>query len=138
MRQSSALASPAVREIPGRSEAETVLAAAYASGRRHFFRAAIFMPDHVPDFMEEGRFDLADRALLAYCQALVGVLPPNARLYRWSATAMLVLIEQSEPDTADPIPFLPELGSRRYFALAEVPDLAGLRRQADMHVARNL
>ena len=74
MTQTSAVASPAVREIPGRSEAENALAVAYTSGRRSFFQAAVFLPDHVPDFIEEGRFDLADRALLAYCQALVRVL----------------------------------------------------------------
>ena len=138
MTQTSAVASPAVWEIPGRSEAENALAVAHTSDRRSFFKAAVFLPDHVPDFIEEGRFDLADRALLAYCQALVKVLPPNARLYRWSATALLVLIEESVPDRADPIPFLPELGTRRYFPLAEATDLTSLCREADLHIASSI
>jgi hypothetical protein len=135
MTQTSVVASPAVWEIPGRSQAEEALAVAHTSDRRSFFKAAVFLPDHVPDFIEEGRFDLADRALLAYCQALVKVLPPNARLYRWSATALMVLVVQSAPDSADPIPFLPELGRRRYFPLAEGTDFASLCREVDLHIA---
>ena len=57
MTQTSAVASPAVWEIPGRSQAEEALAVAYTSGRRSFYKAAVFLPDHVPDFIEEGRFD---------------------------------------------------------------------------------
>lgn len=136
----SAKACPAVQEIPGRSNAEKALAAAHRSGRRSFSFAVIFLADQLPQILEEGDYETADRALLAFCQQLVRALPPNARVYRWSGTSLVVLLESHATGKALEweIGRLPVIGARQLFPLADstTPDQAC--REMDLFVAQNL
>jgi len=127
--QSPAKACPAIRAIPGRSEAEVALAAALESGRQSLYTAFVCVPAYIPALTEAGEFQLADRALLAYCQDLAAVLPPNARLFRWSATSVLVLTEE---------PLAANLEDSQAFPLEFAESLSALARELDLHVARTV
>ncbi len=138
--QNSATACPAVREIPGRSSAEKALAAAFQSGRRSFWHAIVFLPDHVPQILDAGDYDTADRALLAYCQDLVRILPPDARVCRWSGTALIAVLERAEEVTELEwaISRLPLSGARTLMPLASAASLDEFSRQVDLFVATSL
>lgn len=138
--QSSATACPAVREIPGRSCAEKALAAALSSGRRSFWYLAVFQADHVAEILEQGQYDTADRALLSYCQDLVRVLPLPARVYRWSGTALIFLMERAD----DPLELrrsverLPVTGTRCLIPLVLADGVDQLAREVDLFIASSL
>jgi GGDEF domain-containing protein len=138
--QNSAKACPAVREIPGRSSAEKALAAAFESGRRSFWYAIVFLPDHIPQILDAGDYDTADRALLAYCQDLVRVLPPDARVYRWSGAALIAVLSRAEEtvELQRAISRLPVGGVRTLIPLDSTASLDELGRKADFFVATSL
>ncbi len=137
---SSAKACPAVQEIPGRSSAEKALAAAHRGGRRSFFYAAVFLADHLPEIIEQGDYETADRALLSFCQHLAGVFDPAAHIYRWSGTSLVVMMERHVPvDVLEwEISRIPVSGARRLFPVAQYPTSDQLCREIDLFVAQNL
>ena len=137
---SSAKACPAVQEIPGRCNAETALAAACRSGRRSFWFAVVLLADQLPEILEAGDYETADRALLAFCQQLVRVLPPQARLYRWSGTSLVILLENhgSAGRLEWDLNRLPGIGARRVFPLASSVIPEEIYRDMDLFVAQNL
>ena len=136
--QTSAQACPAVQELPGRSDAEIALAAAFEGGRLSFYRVVVYLPDHITQLIEEDRCELADRALLAFCQSLVRVLPAGARLYRWTATSLVVLTDSVESAETLAASGIAGTGRRRTFDPASAGSLANLTRKLDFYVAQSL
>ena len=114
------------------------MAAACTSGRRSFWFAAAFPADHVPEILEAGDWETADRALLAFCQALARALPPNARFYRWSGNAIVVLMERycSSEAVRREIERVPVPGDREVFLLVSCGSQEQIARAIDAFITR--
>lgn len=125
--------------IPRRSDAERALAAAQGGGRLFFF-AASFVADFVTELLDEGDCNAADSALLQFFCDLSERLPERDRIYRWTGTSLLVLMERSVPPEAvqREMDAVPVIGKREVFPLRQGCTTEQLCRRIDLFVARNL
>ncbi|MCP5112934.1 MAG: hypothetical protein GY953_19075 [bacterium] len=138
--QSSARLSPAVREIPGRCDAEKALAASHRGSRLSFFFATVYLVDHVPELLEQGQWRLADRALMAGFEELARLSHPGDRIFRWTGSALLVLMERDGEAAAvrAELKRLPVHSRRRVYPLYRHSTPSELSRQIDHYVSTHL
>ena len=129
-----------IRDIPRRSGAERALAAAHGGGRRLSSFAAAFVAGFVTELLDEGDYDAADSALLQFFQDLSERLPACDRIYRWTGTSLLVLMERPAPLEAvrREMDAVPVIGKREVIPLGQVCTIEQLCRRIDLFVARNL
>ena len=78
--------------LPGRSEAQAVLAAALTEGRPMF--AAVFVVDRVNVVNDCFGYALGDKLLLSFHDHLRDKLLPTDRVCRWTGTSFLALLER--------------------------------------------
>jgi hypothetical protein len=128
---------PCVRDIPGRAHAERVLAAAWTGGRPFF--AAAFLADHVPETLEAD-YRKAENLLGGFFAALSEALRPSDRVYRWSCTSFLALLERSGSweSVRQEMDRLPLEGAREVFPLTGCGSPEQICHQIDLFVAGNL
>ena len=84
-----------VLELPGRAEAEAALRAAQEGCRPCF--AAVLVAGGLLAAGERFGYRQADGLLLAYGRHWMGALGSGSRLYRWSGTAFLAILERDNP-----------------------------------------
>ncbi len=116
------------------------MAAALTSGRRCFSYAAVFLVDHATEMLDDGDWQAAEHALMSFCQELVRLLRPEARLYRWSGTSIVVLLEpHSTPETVrQELERLPVAALRQVIPLLSWPGKEHLDRAIDLFVAETI
>ncbi|MCX6901930.1 MAG: diguanylate cyclase, partial [Verrucomicrobia bacterium] len=77
--------------VPGRPEAEEALTSSIASGRRAF--AAVFIVDRIHLLNDCFGYTLGDRLLGEFHECLRRRLAPADRIFRWSGTSFVALME---------------------------------------------
>ena len=77
--------------VPGRAEAEEALAASIARGTRVF--AAVFIVDRIHLLNDCFGYTLGDRLLGEFHERLRRRLSPTDRVFRWSGTSFVALLE---------------------------------------------
>jgi GGDEF domain-containing protein len=80
-------------ELPGRFEAERALKAASETGRRTF--AALFLADRILTLSEQFGYTAGDQMLLDFSSYWLTALHREDKLYRWSGTAFLAIINRT-------------------------------------------
>jgi GGDEF domain-containing protein len=80
-------------ELPGRFEAELALKAASKTGQRAF--AALFVADRILTLSEQFGYVAGDQMLLDFSSYWLTALPREDKLYRWSGTAFLAVINRA-------------------------------------------
>lgn len=129
--QGSAQLCPAVRDLPGRSDAEKALAAALSGGRA--FSHAVAVPlARATSLVDQGLWRESDDDVLRSFLNLSRTLNPGDRIFRWSGTSLLVLFESADN-------FAEWIHDRsRLFSLEREPDACDLGRRIDLFVASSL
>jgi len=83
--------------VPGRAEAEQALARGIAKGGPAY--AAVFIVDRIHLLSDCFGYTLGDRLLSAFHERLRNRLDPADKIFRWSGTAFVALIERPRPIT---------------------------------------
>lgn len=136
--QGSAKLCPAIRELPGRCDAEKALAAAQIGGR-HLFLAAAVLSNQATRRIEEGDWAGADRALLNCFENLTRAASPGDRIFRWTGSSLVMLMERSHPDAIRrELAALPGDDRRKLFDLAEARTPETLFHRLDHFIATSL
>jgi hypothetical protein len=136
--QSSAQLCPAIGDLPGRSDAEKALAAAYRDGRHSFFYAVALPVKRALDLLDQGDWQGADAVLLDSFLNLTRRVSVGDHLYRWSGAALLALVERHGPAETASRELQIQLGPRRVFRLTGEATLDRLCGQIDRHIATSL
>ncbi len=129
--QSAAKACGSVREIPGRAEALERLAALFRSGNPASVRPLLVLVDEATLSLESGDEAAADRLLYDAFASLFRWAPPETSAFRWSATALLLLVPAAVPAPEPP-------GRSRIFPCSSFRDCRELVRAMDSWVGRSL
>lgn len=80
-------------DLPGRLEAELALKAASETGCRSF--AALFVADRILALSEQFGYTAGDQMLLDFSSYWMTALQREDKLYRWSGTSFLAVIQRT-------------------------------------------
>ncbi len=130
----AAKACGSVREIPGRMEALECLSRLLAGRSRAGAQALLVLVDEAAWALENGDPAAADRFLQAAYADLHRHVPPQARAFRWSGTALLAVY----PAGAAPASSSVRARHAKSFALKEFHGCDHLARAMDTWIGRNL